>query len=149
MRHRILAFAGGILLWFAFGSCHTSPVSDPLPQSACCGKPSAESARIGAAGTGPTQPPSGHSSGEASDGEDSHLKLPYLAGRLAGPSGDLGLIEFPIDFNGRPTVGDLDNDGCPDVVMACRDRVAAYRLSGDKIWDFPAATNWDYARHYF
>ncbi|MFH2122641.1 MAG: hypothetical protein ABIJ50_04070 [Pseudomonadota bacterium] len=54
-----------------------------------------------------------------------------------------------IDFNGRPTIGDLDNDGIPDLVMANRNRIAAYSICGKKLWDISVNTNWDYSGHYF
>ncbi|MDD3813785.1 MAG: hypothetical protein PHZ02_03985 [Desulfocapsaceae bacterium] len=64
-------------------------------------------------------------------------------------AGTLKSHQVNIDFNGRPTIGDLDNDGIPDLVMANRNRIAAYSICGKKLWDISTKTNWDYSRHYF
>lgn len=63
--------------------------------------------------------------------------------------GNLKNHKVNIDFNGRPTIGDLDNDGMPDLVMANRNCIAAYSICGKKLWDISTDTNWDYSRHYF
>jgi hypothetical protein len=63
--------------------------------------------------------------------------------------GKLKSLIVNIDFNGRPTIGDLDNDGIPDLIMANRNRIAAYSICGKKLWDISADTNWDYPNHYF
>lgn len=57
--------------------------------------------------------------------------------------------QFPVAFDGRLSIGDLDRNGSPEIVVSNRNKLAAYNLSGTKLWQVPATTNWDYPRHYF
>ena len=69
------------------------------------------------------------------------LSLPFVKGSLTGAPGNLGMVQFEIEFNGRPTVGDLDNDGNPPILSSPAATASRlYRLSGKKLWDIPAAT---------
>ncbi|WP_028583133.1 hypothetical protein [Desulfogranum mediterraneum] len=72
-----------------------------------------------------------------------------LAAAFEGPGGEVRAHSFAIDFNGRPAVGDLDNDGWPDYVISSKERIAAYDVCGRKIWDIKAGTNWEYPGHFF
>ena len=72
-----------------------------------------------------------------------------LEGLFSGTPGELAELTIPIDFNGRPAIGDLDGDGFPDFVISRRDRIAGYTTCGEKLWDLPTQTNWDFPGHYF
>lgn len=90
------------------------------------------------------------STGDVDGGEtDAPVGPACLADLFTGTPGELAELEIPIDFNGRPAIGDLDGDGFPDFVISARDRIAGYSSCGDKLWEVPAQTNWDFAGHYF
>lgn len=72
-----------------------------------------------------------------------------LVGAFEGPTGEVQAHAFKINFNGRPAIGDLDNDGWPDYVISSRNRIAAYDVCGNTFWDIKADTNWDYPKHSF
>ena len=75
--------------------------------------------------------------------------LECLKGKFGGKTGELSAIEIPINFAGRPTIGDVNNDGQPDIVMSSRTQIAAYDVCGKVLWQQSASTNWDYRRHVF
>ena len=73
---------------------------------------------------------------------------PDCLGDLVAP-GPVAEVQFPIAFDGRLSIGDLDRDGSPDIVVSNRNKLAAYNLCGTMLWQVHANTNWDYPRHYF
>ena len=73
---------------------------------------------------------------------------PDCLGELAA-EGSVAKKQFPITFDGRLSIGDLDWDGSPDIVVSNRDKLAAYDLCGNTRWQVQANTNWDYPGHYF
>ncbi|MCB0384437.1 MAG: hypothetical protein KDD43_03520 [Bdellovibrionales bacterium] len=93
---------------------------------------------------GPPTPPAIPPAPPAGPPEPSCLK-----GLFASNAGTLKKLDIPIAFNGRITFGDLDNDNYPDFVVAQRNRIAAYTVCGQKLWEVNVATNWDWSPHYF
>ncbi len=86
---------------------------------------------------------------DASSVDSSADPIACLDHLFDGTPGDARELNIPIDFNGRPTIGDLNGDGVPDLVMSSRNRIAAYTVCGHKLWDVEASTNWDFSAHYF
>jgi len=77
------------------------------------------------------------------------VNIKCLDDAFDGKVGSLKSIDIPVDFNGRPSFGDLNNDGAPDLIVANRDRIAAYTVCGENLWSENYKTNWDYGGHYF
>ena len=76
-------------------------------------------------------------------------QLECLSGLFNGETGILKTHEIALAFTGRITVGDLDADDHPDFVVSNRDKIAAYDLCGNRLWQVEADTNWDHTNHVY
>lgn len=69
--------------------------------------------------------------------------LACLDGAFDGPTGTLKMLRVPVEWPGRITVGDLDHDGIPDIVVARRHALAAYNVCGKQLWKKANRADWD------
>ena len=76
-------------------------------------------------------------------------KLKCLTGLFSGNPGRLKSHEINLGFSGRITVGDLNADGNPDFVVTNRNKISAYDLCGQQLWQLQADTNWDHTSHVY
>ena len=76
-------------------------------------------------------------------------RLECLSGLFSGETGTLKAHAIDLEFTGRITVGDLNSDDSPDFVVSNRDKMAAYDLCGNLLWQRQADTNWDHTNHVY
>lgn len=81
--------------------------------------------------------------------KESENSLDCLTGLFSGETGILKMHEINLEFTGRITVGNLDADEYPDFVVSNRDKIAAYDLCGNRLWQVEAQTNWDHTNHVY
>ena len=72
--------------------------------------------------------------------------LPKL---FEGATGSVKSHIIPLNFMGRIAVGDLDSDGYADFVVSNRDKLAAYNICGEMLWQKEASTHWDHPSHVY
>ena len=73
-----------------------------------------------------------------------------LVGRFAGDTGTLRAHKIPLDFTGRYTIGDVNNDGHPDFVVTRKNKMVAYDVCGNKLWRKDGInTYWENENHVF
>lgn len=66
---------------------------------------------------------------------------------FTGEAGKVGRHDIPLEFTGRITLGDLDANGHTDFIISGSNRIMAYNLCGQVLWDHKASTNWSYDKH--
>ena len=66
-----------------------------------------------------------------------------------GATGSVKSHVIPLKFMGRLAVGDLDSDGHADFVVSNRDKLAAYNICGEMLWEQKTLTNWDHPSHVY
>ncbi len=81
--------------------------------------------------------------------ENTLSSMDCLDGLFDGPTDTLKTHSINLDFTGRIAVGDLNADNHLDFVVSNRDRLAAYDLCGNQLWQADADTNWDYPAHVY